>query len=96
MARQGPGDAPAAPDLTRRELLATLLSAGAAATWTLPATEGVVVLMEQLPLEHPGHDLQVAVRMRCKSRSWRDQLLVVAEQQAKAGVGGVVVVAEGK
>ena len=45
-------------------------------------------------VEHPGHDLHVAVRVRLEAAARRDDVVVVDEQQPEVGVRRVVVVPE--
>lgn len=70
-------NAPAAPDLTRRELLATLLSAGAAATWTLPATSHAAAAPAP-GADAPGADARLAQLLA----GFAEEILVLAPTTA--------------
>jgi len=50
--------------------------------------------MLQLTVEHPGHDLHVAVRVRAETSIGLHDVIVTDEQQPVVGVAGVVVVAK--
>ena len=54
------------------------------------------VLVVQLALEHPRHDLEVAVRVQVEAGARVEQVLVVQDERSERGVARVVVPAGGQ